>query len=245
MPAIAQRHRFYVIAAPGEISGSAVMLDSAYLIHSIFSHTGAQVYSTAILLMPPIAPRDPNSEALAYASLKELNHSIEKHTFTLHLPRQDKTFDFPAFNNGIFLVENRNERNLALKTQQEAIVLTSEWLFRTLLTPLKSEVDNFVTGFDLTASIQGKSAAYSSLGLATYILPVNDLITYSSTKLSAELLGSQVLVSELFQKVSQRLVDFFNRTNLRPDDLRERNLGSAGMVAPCSGMRASRRSSMG
>jgi len=95
----------YVIAAPGEISGSAVMLDSAYLIHSIFSHTGAQVYSTAILLMPPIAPRDPNSEALAYASLKELNHSIEKHTFTLHLPRQDKTFDFPAFNNGIFLVE--------------------------------------------------------------------------------------------------------------------------------------------
>ncbi len=215
----------YVFADSGETAGSALLLDMTYLVHSIYQHTGTHVASSAIVLLPPIAPRDASAEANAYAVLKELNDVMEKRAYVSHFPGLRKEFDYAPFNNGIHLIENRNERNLALKSKNETIMLCAEWLFRIMLTPLKGQIDNFISTQDITARVQNKAACYTSFGMAVYLLPIDDLIEFCSTRLSYELLGDQVLVSELFKNVSQRLVDFFTRTNLRPDDLREKELG--------------------
>ncbi|MCL5999779.1 MAG: tubulin-like doman-containing protein, partial [Chloroflexi bacterium] len=127
--------------------------------------------------------------------------------------------DTPPFTRGCYLIDTRNEKSLTLKDQDEMSRLAGEWVFRTALTPLKSQVDEFSPGQGTSPRIQGQLAAYNSFGLASYVLPIEDLIRRSASRMSEELIAEHLLKPELFARVSDRLDGFFTQSHLRPDDL--------------------------
>lgn len=219
-----------IISALGEPVGSGLLLDVAYMVRHLYGRVGIQTASTAVLFMPPMAPSDPTAEACAYAALKELNAVMDHQVYTCRYPDLTIESDVPPFNRGCFLVDTRNEKGLTLRNQEEAIHLVGEWLFRTILTPIKARIDEFLDVQGTEVRIQDRVAAFSSLGLATYMLPVDDLVEWNANRLSNEIIVEHFIKGESFAKVSARLTDFYNNNHLRPDNLMgdKLRLGSDG-----------------
>ena len=214
-----------VVAGLGDPIGSALLLDITYLMHYLFRRAGLQAATTALLFMPSLVPSDPATEACAYATLKELNASMDGAPYRCDYPGFTVDFAVPPFDRGCYLLDTRNEKSLTLRSQAECTVLAGEWLFRAITTPLKGRIDDFVsdTGGG-PGHMQGQLSSYCSLGMAAYTLPVGDLIDWNANRLSAELLTSCFLKAELFSKVSSQLTDFFNKSHLRPDALMNEEL---------------------
>ena len=213
-----------VVAGLGDTVGSALLLDVTYLLHHVCRRAGLEVASTALLFMPPFAPSDPAAEACAYAALKELNACMDGHAYECNYPGMPIASDVSPFNRGCYLIDMYNERNMAVRSQDEAALLAGEWLFRVLLTPLKGRIDEFTIGRGGEIHIQDQIASYSSLGLAAYTLPAKRLIEWSANRLVGELIIDHLLKTESMSRVTVRLGDFFNKTHLRPDDLIENEL---------------------
>lgn len=214
-----------VVGGLGEVTGSALLLDITYMLQYIYRRAGLQIASTALCFMPPTVPQDENAEAIAYATLKEVNDAMEKQSYSTHFRSLQDTFNNAPFNHGCYLLEMNTEKQARLRNIQETIDLSAEWLFRVLLSPLKGYIDQFVTGQGLVQHIQNQPAVFSSLGMASFLLPVDDLIEWCANKLGAEILQGQVLRAETFDKVQDRLVTFYNQKQLKPDDLRRKKLG--------------------
>jgi hypothetical protein len=212
-----------VIGSLGDLAGSALLVDIAYLIGRSFQRAGVEVSSSALLYMPSLLPSDPISEARAYATLKELSSYLQGRDYRWEYPGFPVESELPPFERGCYLIDTRNEKNLTLKDQAEAVQLGAEWLFRTVFSPLKARVDEYINDRMLSVS-PTQQVTYSSLGLATYVLPVEKLIDWSARRLGIDLIQDQLLETEPFSKVSARLTDFFNITHLRPDDLMNEEL---------------------
>lgn len=213
-----------VFAGLGDVVSSALLLDMTYLLHYLYRRAGLQAASTALLYMPPSTPSSPASEANAYATLKEVNALMEHGPYSCRYRDFYVEVEGPPFTRGCYIIDTRNERSLTLRSQAEAGILGAEWLLRTISSSLKSKIDEFVTSQSGPALVLGQPAVYSSLGLATYVLPIESLIDACSHRLGNELLTECLLKPELFSKVSTRLTDFFNRTHLRPDPLMSEEL---------------------
>ncbi len=212
-----------VVGGLGDVAGSALLLDVAYLVRYLCRRVGLQLASTALLFMPPLVPSDPPAEACAYAALKELNACMDRRAYRCAYPSLTIEFDEPPFSRGCYLIDMSNEKSLNLRDQHEAAVLAGEWLFRTLLTPLRGRVDQFGNDQGATQRVLSQPAIYSSLGLAAYTLPAARLVAWSANRLGGELVDV-LLRSELFARVAARLLDFDSRAHLRPDDLIEEEL---------------------
>jgi hypothetical protein len=218
-----------VIGSLGDLAGSALLVDIAYLIGRSFQRAQLEVSSSALLYMPSLLPSDPIAEARAYATLKELSSYFQGRDYRWEYPGFPVESELPPFERGCYLIDTRNEKNLTLKDQAEAVQLGAEWLFRTVLSPLKARVDEYISDRMLSVS-PTQQVTYSSLGLATYVLPVEKLIDWSARRLGIDLIQDQLLETESFSKVSARLTDFLNNSHLRPDDLmaEELRLGKDG-----------------
>nr|HPL29482.1 tubulin-like doman-containing protein [Anaerolineae bacterium] len=213
-----------VIAGLGDIAGSALLLDMTYLVRYLCRRAGLQMASTGLLFMPPLAPSVPEAEACAYATLKELDACMDRHAYRCDYPGLPIESDQPPFDRGCYLIDMGNEKALRLRSQDEAARLAAEWLFRTLLTPLQGRVEEFAGAQGSGQQVQGRLAAYSSLGLAAYVLPIDELIRWSANRLSGELVLDVLLRGELHARVAAHLLDFENKTHLRPQDLMEGEL---------------------
>ncbi len=207
----------------GDVAGSALLVDISYLIGRLFQRAGVEVSSSALLYMPSLLPSDPLAEARAYATLKELTSYFQGRGYRREYSGFQVESDLPPFSRGCYLIDTRNEKNLTLGNQAEAVHLAAEWLFRTIFSPLKARVDEYVNDSMLGIS-STQQVTYSSLGLATHILPVEKLIDWSARRLGIDLIQDQLLKTESFSKVSTRLADFLNNVHLRPDDLMNEEL---------------------
>lgn len=214
-----------LVGSLGEVTSSGLLMDITYTLQNIYRRAGLQIASTALLFMPPTIPQDDNADAIAYATLKEINDAMESQAYDPHFRGMLEGFKNAPFNHGCYLLEMNTEKNARLRTPQETITLSAEWLFRVLLSPLKGYIDQFVMGQGLVQHIQNQPAVFSSFGMASFLLPVDDLIEWCANRLGAELLQGQVLRPETFDKVQDRLVTFFNEQQLKPDDLRRKRLG--------------------
>jgi hypothetical protein len=214
-----------MVGGLGDVTGSALLLDITYMLQYIYRRAGLQIASTALCFMPATVPQDDNAEAIAYATLKEINEAMEKQTYSTHFRSLQDRFNNAPFNHGCYLLEMNTEKQARLRDMQETIYLTAEWLFRVLLSPLKGYIDQFVAGQGLVQHIQNQPAVFSGLGMASFLLPVDDLIEWCANQLGADLLQGQVLGAETFDKVQDRLVTFYNQKKLKPDDLRRTKLG--------------------
>lgn len=214
-----------MVGGLGDVTGSALLLDVTYMMQYIYRRAGLQIASTGLLFMPPTVPSDPNADALAYATLKEINSAMENQAFNTHIRGLQDRFDNSPFNHGCYLLEMNTEKQTRLRNISEAVDLSAEWLFRVLLSPLKGYIDQFIADQGLIRHIQNQPAVFSGLGMASFLLPVDDLIDWCANKLGADLLQGQILRTEMFDKVSDRLVTFYNRNQLKPDDLRTKRLG--------------------
>ncbi|HEY9077703.1 MAG TPA: tubulin-like doman-containing protein [Anaerolineaceae bacterium] len=212
-----------VLAGLGEESGSALILDFTYLIHYLFRKASLQVASMGILCLPPAVPADPAAESCAYAALKELNSFMEGKTFRCDLPGTPMEFSDPPFNNGCYLVDTRNERNINLRDQDEVALVAAEWLFRMWFSPLNGALREFGSEHG-AMKVQDRFDGYSSFGLATYIIPKDALVEWFACNLGQELISGNILSPGLFANVAQRLSDFFSTEQLRPDDLIDKRL---------------------
>ena len=212
-----------IIADLSDVFGSALLVDIAYLINHLYRHIGTHVSSSALLYMPAMIPSDPIAEARAYATLKELSSYLDGRSYHCEYPELIINADQPPFDKGCFLIDTRNEKNIALHNQDEAIYLSAEWLFRSVTSSLKSRVDEYV-GDKMMVRYSNHVASFNSLGLATNILPIDSLIEWSATQLSIDLVQSNLLKAEYFSRVSSRLTDYYNKTCLRPNDLMNEKL---------------------
>jgi hypothetical protein len=218
-----------LISDISDLAGSALLLDVAYVFHHLFHTTGLQIASTALLFLPSLTRSDPLAEARAYAALKEINAHMGAHMSGRRpyrcvygpprTPFLSIESDAPVFNRGCYLIDTRNEKTLTLKDEREAARLVGEWLLRTLLTALKGRVDDFGASQGAIPWVQGQLAAYNSLGFAAYMLPVDNLTTWSACRLGETVISEQLLKPELFASVSDRLNTLMTATHLRPDDL--------------------------
>ena len=232
-----------VVGALGEPTGSGLLLDTTYMLHHLFSRIGMQVASTGLLFMPPLNPTDEQAEAVAYATLKELDEIIDQQHYTTHL-KGIRELNIAPFNYGCYLIDSRNERMLSLQNHDEVLRLSAEWLFGIIISSLKGEIDNFVADQGATARNQGRVACYSSLGLASIVLPVNALIEYSANRLGGDLIMQSILASELYEQVRAQLSDFLTLNSLGHKELREKlAIGNEGPIQkdktierPISGM---------
>jgi hypothetical protein len=220
-----QEANLIVLADLGDVVGSGLLFDLTYLFYTRFQRNGLQPASTGIMFLPSANHEDVvASEARAYATLKELDAYMSRsRSYSCEYPHTDipvKSLE-PPFNHGCYLVGTQNERALALRSDEEAAKLVGEWLFRSLLSPLKENIDSFVTEQGVVAE---QKAQYSSLGLTVEVLPIAKLIHYSADRLSDELITDELLRPIPYKEVSDRLAAFLARTNLHPDSLIEQKL---------------------
>jgi hypothetical protein len=213
-----------VLGGLGDVAGSAFLLDMTYLVHYLFRRVGLQIASTGVLFMPPLIRVDSNAEACAYAALKEINACMEELSYSCSYEDFRVDAEIPPFNRGLYLIDIRNEQGLTLRDQTEVERLGAEWLFRVLLSPLKSSIDDFTDLQGVQDKVEDQLAVYSSFGLSAFVLPADALVEWSANRLGHEIISDHLLRSEMFARVSNRLTIFYNKTHLHLDDLMEEYL---------------------
>ncbi|MCS7059999.1 MAG: tubulin-like doman-containing protein [Anaerolineae bacterium] len=213
----------------GDRVAGGLLLDVAYVFHHLFQTAGLHTAGTALLFLPSLTRSDPLAEARAYATLKEINAHIgaplgKRRLYRCVYGAPDNPFlviesDAPVFNYGCYLIDTRNEKTLTLKDEREAARLAGEWLVRTVLTPLKGRVDEFVSAQSTLPWAQGQPAAYNSLGLASYVAPIDNLLSWSACRLGEAMLSEQLLKPESFAVTADKLSGLMSAVRLRPEDL--------------------------
>ncbi len=129
--------------------------------------------------------------ATTYAALKELD-------FFMDQGRYEKTYD-PGLRivakdmapyNYVYLVDSVNESSQRIPTLSQMAEMVSEWMYLALTTKMGEEIGKHVQQAGNIRSY-GKLAAYSGLGLAAYMLPIEELIEAEAQRLGVDMLGDK------------------------------------------------------
>lgn len=221
----------YVVAALDDPVGSGLFLDAVYLIREILRRQNVGSQTTGIFFLPESRALNETRGANVYAALKELdfhmsgNKFAQKYTTTLSVDDV-----LPPFSHGCFLVDTMNERQVALGERDEASAMLGEWLFQAALTPCKPHLDGAINAASGQAqNVQRRMAAYGSLGLAGFILPIEPFIDWCANKLADELIGDYVRGVVSKSQILQDVGTFENNHSLTPDSLKANVLNAPGL----------------
>jgi hypothetical protein len=203
----------YIISALDEPFASGAVLDLAYLVaHTVDPEGSLRVIDkiSGVLFLPSFRLRedldDLSSEQLiaeretelvrqadAYAAAKELDFYMDKRSYQAAYSA-GLTFSSTArpFTHSCYLVDARNEQNKGMPNLEQMMELVAEWLYQMLASPLK---DGFQMAGVPYADLRsyGKVAAYSGLGLASYFLPINEVIDVCASRLALDMIDGHFL----------------------------------------------------
>lgn len=203
----------YIVAAVDEPFASGAFLDLAYLVaHAVAGEVSDRVFPqiTGMLFLPSFQPPEevstlPESDialrreaeslrvADAYAALKELDHYMDsrryRESYSIGLTFQ---LEGPPFTRSCYLVDALNERNKGMPDLGQMSEMVGEWLYQMLASPLKDDFQEPGIRFADVRS-HGKVASYSSLGLAAFFLPMNEVIDVNANRLASELIEHHFL----------------------------------------------------
>ncbi len=193
----------FIIASLEEPFSSGAFLDLTYLINNLLaSERGGhfQYHTSGILFLPHYDSSSTEvdmREADTYAALKELDHFTSQQQYESGFEIRPFSYNGPPFNRSCFLVETTNEAGRSLAKLDQLTGMTSEWLYRYLTSPLPNHFQ--MHGSDnYHKHISNRIQAYSSFGIASYILPIDAIINVCSMRLGQE------IVSDFFQRQIRR-----------------------------------------
>jgi len=188
----------FIIGALDEPFASGAFLDLAYLIDWILSfETGArfQYHTNGILFLPNYrwdGADMPVREADTYAALKELDYYTSQRRYTSDFrTRLDFTRDSPPFNQRCYLVETTNEELRTLPDLDQLTAMVAEWLYRYLTTSLRARFQQHGSDF-VGRTSEGRVTAYSGLGIASFLLPIDEVIEVCGARLGSEIVRNHV-----------------------------------------------------
>lgn len=203
----------YIIAALDEPFASGAFLDLAYLVaYSVAGEVSDRVFPqiTGILFLPSFHPPEEVSElseaeialrreaerlhvADAYAAVKELDYYMDsrryKAAYSIGLTFQCED---PPFTHSCYLIDALNEQNKGMPDLAQMTEMVGEWMYQMLASPLKDDFQEPGIRFADVRS-HGKVATYSSLGLAAFFLPINEVIEVNANRLASELIDLHFL----------------------------------------------------
>lgn len=221
----------YVVAALDDPVGSGLFLDAAYLIREILRRQNVGAQTAGIFFLPEPRVLDETRGANVYAALKELDYHMggspfsQKYTTTIIANDAQ-----PPFSHGCFLIDTMNERQVALGERDEASAMLGEWLFQAALSPCKPDLDKAINDASGQAQpVEGRTAAYGSLGLAGFILPIEPFVDWCANKLGDEIIRDYVRGAVSKKDIQQAVSDFENNNSLTPDGLKANVLKAPGL----------------
>lgn len=197
----------YVVADLVEPFASGAFIDLTYL--ALYSVLGQEVGSvfpqtTGLLFLPGFRTYEDASapsqneilvrhnaeiirDADAYAALKELDHYMDQRRYeAAYSPALTFPMRVQPFTRSCYLIDAVNERNKGMPRLEQMTEMVGEWLYQMLVSPMKDSFREEGVRFSDVRS-HGKVATYSSLGLASYYLPIEDVIDANAVRLSYEL----------------------------------------------------------
>lgn len=188
----------FIIGALDEPFASGAFLDLAYLIDWILSFEGGARFhydTNGILFLPnyrwdgaDVSVR----EADTYAALKELDYYTSQRRYTSdYRTRLDFTRGGPPFNRSCYLVETTNEELRSLPDLEQLSAMVAEWLYRCLTTSLMAQFRQHGSDFAGRTS-EGRVTAYSGLGTASFVLPIDEAIEVCGARLGAEIVRNHL-----------------------------------------------------
>ena len=129
--------------------------------------------------------------ATTYAALKELDFFMDQASY-------EKRFD-PGLKvrakgmvpyDYVYLIDSVNESSQRIPTLSQMTEMVAEWIYLNLTTKMGEEIGKHVVQVGNIRSY-GKLAAYSGLGLAIYMLPIEELIEVEALRLGIDMLGEE------------------------------------------------------
>lgn len=208
----------YFVAALDDPVGSGLFLDATYLVREMLRRIGVAAATTGIFFLPEPEALDEVRGANVYAALKELDYHMSGNPFSQEYTATvavDSTV--PPFTHGCYLMDTMNERQIALGKRDEASAMLGEWLFQASLTPCKQPLDGAISSAaGRLQMVEGRLADYGSLGLAGYILPIEEFVDWCANRLGDALINTYVRANVSKRDVAQPVSDFENNQSLTP-----------------------------
>lgn len=202
----------FIISSVCGGTGSGTFLDTAYLARSVIGKAGIDpefCYINGVLALPSVFPNVEKTgiESNAFASLAELDYFIDTSDWTVEYgnPRVP-TFSFSGKRpfNIVYLVDARNEQGQGLPGLEEVAPMLGEAIYLQISSQVgnanKSVFDNVdvLTGKILQhEENRERPTAYSSLGTASLVFPVNKIIELCANRLGRDLLQNEIMRKEM------------------------------------------------
>ena len=183
----------FVVAALDEPFASGAFLDLAYLVNWLLSFEGGSrfhYHTSGIFYLPNYQWDEADPElrgADTYAALKELDfYTTQRRYASDFRTRLEFTSEGLPFNRSCFLVETTNDERRSLVEIDQLTAMVAEWLYRYLTSPLMVQIRAHGSDF-ATRTSEGRVTAYSGLGVASYLLPIDELIEACGVRLGEEI----------------------------------------------------------
>ncbi len=220
----------YIVGNLGDTLANGLLIDLAYLIKKITAEKEADNLSfqvNSLLLFPQLADHwqnsDDNTQAKAqagsYAALKELDYYMDAHRYRLHYPVANETIKFdrisPFEPSCCYLIGSANEGNMTIKPY-DATHMAAEWLYHIFMATLYSQLSG---DFNINHYGPGQAiAGYSSISLASLMLPLRYLHDYCSRQLVCDL--ANFLLGEIpADQIEERINSDMNRSQMSLETL--------------------------
>ena len=188
----------FLIAALDEPFASGAFLDLTYLIDHILAFEGGgrfHYHTSGVLFLPNYlldgADMDVR-EADTYAALKELDYYTSQRSYASDFrnPLDFMRSGLP-FNRSCYLIETTNNEHRSLPELDQLSAMVSEWLYRYLTSPLATCFREHGSDFANRTS-EGRVTAYSGLGIASFVLPVDAAIEVCGARLGKEIVRNHL-----------------------------------------------------
>ena len=171
--------------------------------------------------------------AITYAALKELDFFMDQASY-------EKRFDLGlkirakgmAPYDYVYLIDSVNESSQRVPSLSQMTEMVAEWIYLNLTTKMGEEIGKHVVQVGNIRSY-GKLAAYSGLGLAIYMLPIEELIEVEALRLGIDMLGEERgILHEPPQNVEAGIFFNVNKESIE-GDLRYKEEDCNRMIEEC------------
>lgn len=185
----------FTVAALDEPFASGAYLDLAYLMDYVLSlDTGGKFHyqTSGVLYLPTYTTPDRATsmsvrEADTYAALKELDYYTSSGAYSFESKSRLKfKLKSPPFKTNCFLIDSTNEQNLTIGDLGPLTMMVADWLYYFLTSPLAGNFRDRGMSFASRTS-QGRVTAYSGLGIASRVLPIEAAIEVCGMRLGKEI----------------------------------------------------------